>query len=292
MHVDDGKTTRGTQKDAKGKKTTSQERLRKSHGDEDANGCVQAVEALHWGRVQRFPGAKSSSEDESLCFLRIYSSYSSHCDLAGRTGWQRGLAVEQLFHHVPSFLCGCSCCVHFCFGNILSHYSLQVIDASKSVDSSGRKCHGCSGLESRWRWVWAVFFWICWALGIGNVCSGWFFQHTKALPHQAWVFGFFCFSHHQEIGILVTLRYILYPLVVLRHALPLGCQSSLRYFAYGPQTANLAEVFMSMMVAQLVSVKTGEWHKIWKPKPLNLGQSNCACVAISQGLKQVSEMKV
>lgn len=85
---------------------------------------------------------------------------------------------------VPSFLCGCSCCVRFCFGNILSHYSLQVIDASKSVDSSGRKCHGCSGLESRWRWVWAVFFWIFWALGIGNVCSGWFF-------HQAWVFGFF-----------------------------------------------------------------------------------------------------
>jgi hypothetical protein len=103
---------------------------------------------------------------------------------------------------------------------------------------------------------------------------------------------FLCFSHHQEIGILVTLRYLLYPLVVLRHALPLGCQSSLRYFAYGPQTANLAEVFMSMMVAQLVSVKTGEWHKIWKPKPLNLGQSNCACVAISQDLKQVSEMKV
>lgn len=43
-----------------------------------------------------------------------------------------------------------------------------------------------------------------------------------------------------------------------------------RYFAYGPQTANLAEVFMSMMVAQFVAVKTGEWHKIWKPKPLKL----------------------
>lgn len=46
--------------------------------------------------------------------------------------------------------------------------------------------------------------------------------------------------------------------------------SGRKYFAYGPQTANLAEVFMSMMVAQLVSVKTGEWHKIWKPKPLKI----------------------
>ena len=129
-------------------------------------------------------------------------------------------------------------------------------------------------------------------LGSGNwKCLQWMILSTHKSA-QAWVCGFFCFSHHQEIGILVTLRYLLYPLVVLRHALPLGCQSSLRYFAYGPQTANLAEVFMSMMVAQLVSVKTGEWHKIWKPKPLNLGQSNCACVAISQDLKQVSEMKV
>lgn len=167
MHVDDGITTRGTQKVKKNNESRKTKKESWSHGDEDANGCVQAVEALHWGRVQRVPGAKSSSEDESLCFLRIDSSYSSHCDLAGRTGSQRGLAVEQLFH-----LCGCSCCVHFCFGNILSHYSLQVIDASKSVDSSGKKCHGCSGLVSRWRWVWEVFFWICWPLGIGNVCSG------------------------------------------------------------------------------------------------------------------------
>ena len=44
-----------------------------------------------------------------------------------------------------------------------------------------------------------------------------------------------------------------------------------RFFAYGPQTANLAEVFMSMVVAQCVAVKTGEWSHIWKPKPLNPG---------------------
>ena len=44
-----------------------------------------------------------------------------------------------------------------------------------------------------------------------------------------------------------------------------------RFFAYGPQTANLAEVFLSMVVAQFVAVRTGQWPNIWKAKPLSFG---------------------
>ncbi|CAJ1331162.1 unnamed protein product [Effrenium voratum] len=42
------------------------------------------------------------------------------------------------------------------------------------------------------------------------------------------------------------------------------------YFAYGPQTANLAEVFISMMVAQLVALKYGQWRHIWRWEPLRI----------------------
>ena len=115
----------------KGKKNNKEEKLGKSHGDEDANGCIQAVKALHRGRVQwRVSGAKSSSEDESLCFLRIYSSYSSHCALAnlGST-WKREELTTAgfehllwfcllLFHHVPSFLC-CGCSLFWDCGSLL-----------------------------------------------------------------------------------------------------------------------------------------------------------------------------
>ena len=156
-----------------------------------------------------------------------------------------------------------------CFG-IVAHYSVQVIDASKSVDSSGRKCRGCSGL--------------------GNVCSGSFFQQTSASTSSLcfWILLHFCTI--KRLVLIIDYSNLEIPFASFSNETcsghttytPVpdqslhGFQSSLRYFAYGPQTANLAEVFMSMMVAQLVSLKTGEWHKIWKAKPLNLGQPNCA----------------
>jgi len=43
-----------------------------------------------------------------------------------------------------------------------------------------------------------------------------------------------------------------------------------KFFAYGPQTANLAEVAMSMLVAQAIAIQRGEWRTIWDPAPLKI----------------------
>lgn len=51
------------------------------------------------------------------------------------------------------------------------------------------------------------------------------------------------------------------------------------YFAYGPQTANLMEVFLSMMLAQGVALKEGQWPQIWRWTPLSLGTSRGTEVA-------------